>query len=186
MNCICFDKKQFSVPEEGILAGQAFGFGSGAPLSNRWAASQGRPFELTTNGDQVFIYCLDEESFPNFLWGYSYNKGSWLDANLPAAAYGQGGSALPEPLEVRGNIVQQLEQANNCVFKGDLTGSKASLQAQFIDPSNYNCTSDGRVEPPEELFFTKRDTTPSSSATAVNVILTTLAAGVAVLFGVAS
>ena len=119
---------QFAIPEEGLLAGQLFGFGSDSPFSGRWGRGQGQTFELPSDGDQIFVYCLDENNMPNFLWGYSYNTGPWLDSGLPESTYGDKlGSALPSALQSRGSISQSKSQANNCIFAGDLAGSKDAI-----------------------------------------------------------
>ena len=141
-----FDVFQFTIPEDGITAGQAFGLGPGSPFEDNWEVvgdETEKPFKLSTEGDQVFIYCLDADNVPNFLWGYSYN-GPWADAGLSADEYGEGKSALPDSLEVLGNLA--VDHADNCVFRGDLAGRKTALQAQFMDPAEFTCLNDQRIE----------------------------------------
>lgn len=130
-----------------------FGFGPGSPFSNRWGKAQDQIFELPAqeqqHGDQLFVFCLDDDGIPNFLWGYSYNTEAWLQSGLSDDAY-QHGSALPSALQVRGHVTQPSTQADNCVFMGELAGSKASLLSQFVDPNNYRCSSDTRQRTQED------------------------------------
>lgn len=134
---------QFTIPEDGIVAGQAFGFGSDSPFFENWELEEGSNFELDTEGDQVFIYCLDADNVPNFLWGYSYN-GPWADSGLPDADYGTDKSALPTSIENIGNLA--LEHNDNCVYDGVLAGRKTELQRQFMDPTLFTCLNDLRIE----------------------------------------
>jgi len=132
---------RFSIPEKGVAAGESFGFGENSSLSENWELFG--DFELDTDGDQVFIYCLDADNLPNFLWGLSYN-GAWVDTNgTEDSAYGTNSSALPESLEILGNTV--LNHSDNCVYRGALEGRKTELQAQFMDPTNFICFDGIRI-----------------------------------------
>ena len=88
-------------------------------------------FDLSTNGDQAFVFCLDADDQPNFLWGISYN-GPWLNASLEDDAYGEGGSALPSSLQVTGSLA--LNNETSCVYAGELGGTRSELQAFFMGP----------------------------------------------------
>ena len=81
---------QFTIPDGGIKAGQAFGFGGGSPFADQWEMLQegGGLFDLSVNGDQVFIYCLDADDLPNIVWGFNYN-GPWKEAGLLQEEYGK-------------------------------------------------------------------------------------------------
>lgn len=138
---------QFTIPEEGISAGQAFGLGPGSPFEESWELvgdAETQPFSLNTDGDNVFVYCLDADNVPNFLWGYSYS-GPWADSGLPDADYGEALSALPESIENLGNLA--LEHNDNCVYNGKLAGRKTELQKEFMDPTLFTCLNELRIEP---------------------------------------
>ena len=135
---------QFSIPEEGVPAGESFGIGENSSLSENWELFG--DFELDTDGDQVFVYCLNADNEPNFLWGLSYN-GAWVvnaSVTNDDSVYGTKSSALPESLQTLGNTV--LNHSDNCIYRGALAGRKGDLQAQFMDPTNFVCSNDVRIE----------------------------------------
>ena len=136
---------QFTIPEDGIEQGQSFGLGDTSPFAENWERIGGdaNNFDLSTEGDNFFIYCIDADDLPNFLWGYSYS-GPWKEAGLADEEYGEAFSALPESLEVVGNTVY--EHKDNCVYEGELGGRKTDLQRQFADPGEFICVDDQRIE----------------------------------------
>lgn len=98
-------------------------------------------FDLGTDGDQLFIYCIDADGLENILWGFNYN-GEWAPAGLTASQYGTNTSSLPEVLENQGSVV--LPHMDNCKYDGALGGFKTVILSGFLDPSNYNCSDDNR------------------------------------------
>lgn len=141
-----FDFFQFTIPEGGLRSGEAFGLGDTSPFAEYWedvGNTDEKPFELSTDGDQFFIYCLDADNVPNFLWGYSYND-AWEPAGLSDEEYGEGKSALPPAIENLGNLV--LPHMDNCVYEGALAGRKTELQKNFMDPLQFTCLNDLRIE----------------------------------------
>lgn len=116
-----------------------------SPYFENWEPVGGEDnnFELATTGDNFFIYCIDADDQPNFLWGYSYN-GPWKEAGLSNEEYGEGFSALPESLEVVGNTV--FEHVDNCAYEGDLGGRKTDLQIKFMDPIEFTCVDENRIQ----------------------------------------
>lgn len=131
---------QFAIPEQGIQAGEPFGLGPGSPYAGNWDGGDG--FELSSEGDQIFVYCLDVNNQPNFLWGFSYN-GTWLDGGLNDTEYGEGSSALPDTLDMLGNTV--LPHADNCVFQNEVSGLKSTLQAEFMNATLFQCDDGNRI-----------------------------------------
>lgn len=114
------------------------------------------PFSLSTDGDNIFIYCLDADDVPNFLWGFSYN-GPWLDDGLADDQYGEGFSALPRSLDFLGSTA--LTHLDNCVYNGTLSGRKTELQQLFMDPEEWVCQDSPRFilrqEPPTSDAFSQ-------------------------------
>jgi hypothetical protein len=126
--------------------------GSNSPFADSWEEIAS-PFSLSTDGDNLFVYCLDADDVPNFLWGFSYN-GPWLDANLGDADYGEGFSALPRSLNFLGSTA--LTHNDNCAYNGTLTGRKTELQQRFMDPEEWFCQDSPR--------FILRPTDPPSAS----------------------
>ena len=153
---LVFEKTQFTVPEGGIEAGQYFGFGASSPLAKNWEIVGGvqSAFDISTNGDQAFVYCMDADGIPNFLWGISFNGRPWMSPGLEVDAYGEGGSARPSSLEFLGSVA--LGRSRNCVYEGDVAGRKSDLQLFFMHPSSYKCsfgfTQSPSGEPTSEPF----------------------------------
>jgi hypothetical protein len=152
-------QQQFTIPKTGIAAGEAFGLGGESPHNEHWEMltdQGGGMFDLSVQGDQLFIYCLDADDIPNILWGFNYN-GPWSEAGLED--YGNDKSALPTELENLGS--NSLPHADNCVYSGALMGRKAELQVLFMDSANWNCLDESRME-----IDTSNSTTTTSGATA--------------------
>ena len=93
------------------------------------------------------MYCLDADDLPHFLWGFSYN-GPWLEPGLSPEEYGTGKSALPDDLADLGTTT--LPHNDNCVYAGPLSDTKANLQKHFMDPAEWNCLDDFRIETPDD------------------------------------
>lgn len=110
-------------------------------MSENWEEVSA-PFSLSTDGDQILVYCLDADDVPNFLWGYSYN-GPWSDPFLPDDQYEEGMSALPKSLELIGSVA--LTHFDNCVYNNTLDDRKTTLQQLFMDPDQYLCLNDQRI-----------------------------------------
>jgi len=143
LTIIFYSPLQFAVPEGGLSLGQSFGFGPDSPYEDNWEPVGDGNFELSTEGDQIFIYCLDADNVPNFLWGFSYG-GPWKDAGLDPSEYGETSSALPATLEFLGNTA--LPHRDNCVFQNQVSGRKTRLQSEFMDPTLFQCDDDSRIE----------------------------------------
>lgn len=171
---------QFTIPDEGIKAGQAFGLGGESPFNANWEMltdEGGGLFDLSVEGDQIFIYCLDADDLPNIIWGFNYN-GAWSEAGLED--YGSDKSALPTELENLGS--NSLPHADNCVYSGELTGRKAELQVLFMNSTNWKCLDESRIE------IDNKNSTATSAATAVHTaaVTTTILVLVGTLMAVAA
>lgn len=151
---------QFNVPSEGISAQTYFGFGRRSPYEGQWDI--GSSFELDTDGDQFLIYCLTEDSVPNFLWGFNY-KGQWSEAGLQE--YGTDRSALPASLADLGGL--SLKHRDNCLYSGGLEGNKTELQTRFMDSNQWFCSDDMRFDEFEG------DSAPAADSASYTILLTT-------------
>lgn len=130
---------QFIIPEDGIPAGQSFGYGENSPFAEQWEVVSDGPFDFGINGDQVFIYCVDADDLPNILFAFS-NTGNWSDPGL--AEYGPDESALPDKVAGVGSLV--LPHQDNCNYQGITTGYKSDLLTAFVDPENWVCSDNSR------------------------------------------
>jgi hypothetical protein len=158
---------KFTIPDVGIKAGEAFGMGGESPYNENWVMlteEGGGLFDLSVQGDQLFIYCLDADDLPNILWGFNYN-GAWSEAGLED--YGNDKSALPTELENLGS--NSLPHADNCVYSGELMGRKAELQVLFMDAANWKCLDESRIE-----IDNKDAETQTSDAVATPSVATTI------------
>lgn len=138
---------KFTIPPEGLPAGQVFGLGEPSPYAELWTPMEGsNPFDIQTMGDNLFIYCLDLDNLPNFLFGFT-NNGPWYEPGLSADEYGSGHSALPESLAQAGSIFLSTH-GDNCVYVGPLQRNmeKSELQETMIDPENFDCINGTRFQ----------------------------------------
>ena len=93
----CVFLKQLTIPEDGWLAGNAFGYGDIAlPFKDEWQRTQGN-FSLTTdNGEAIFLYCMSSTGMPKPLLAFSYG------ANIVEATnnteYNSTTTSIPESL----------------------------------------------------------------------------------------
>jgi hypothetical protein len=175
---ISFSITQFTIPDTGIKAGEAFGLGGESPHNEHWkmlTEEGGGLFDLSVQGDQLFIYCLDADDIPNILWGFNYN-GPWSEAGLED--YGNDKSALPTELDNLGS--NSLPHADNCVYSGELMGRKAELQVLFMDAANWKCLDESRIE------IDNNSTTPTTSAATATTVTTTVLVLVGTLMAVAA
>jgi hypothetical protein len=144
--------------------------GAGSPYEANWelVGDEASDFELDDEGDQFFVYCLDADDVPNFLWGFSYN-GPWSEPGL--TVYEKTQSALPTSLENLGNLA--IPHADNCVYEGELGGIKTDLQKQFMDPGKFNCLDELRIE----ILGTQSEPSAAPTTTAaVALVMTALVA----------
>lgn len=158
---------QFTIPDDGIAAGESFGLGEGSPFSENWqpfgiGENETSSFELGTDGDAVFVYCLDADNVPNFLWGLSYN-GPWTVAGFSDNVYGTSLSVLPPSLETLGNTA--IPHADNCVYAGPLEGDKSDLQMHFMNATLYSCRDDRTSTPTSMPTRAPSTMAPTSSPT---------------------
>jgi hypothetical protein len=138
--------KQFIIPEGGIDAGAIFSYGDG-PFSELWEEPEGL-FDLSINGDNIFLYCIDADDLPHFITGFSY-AGDWFDVDdIDPADPPIDRSALPEDLFEFGSVA--LPHFDNNLYIGNLTAFKSELLAAFMEPGNYEGSDDlrfGLVDP---------------------------------------
>lgn len=158
-----------------MAAGTIFGYGDTSPFADRWSSTDdlGNTFDIQTTGDNLFVYCVDADELPNFLFGFS-NNGPWLEAGLSAVEYGTGFSALPEPLSQAGSLF--LSHGDNCVYSGPVqtTMEKAELQQTMIDTQYFDCINGTRYE----IEGTSRGTSSAVSPRRFTAMATAIAAPV--------
>ncbi|KAL7574723.1 hypothetical protein ACA910_017288 [Epithemia clementina (nom. ined.)] len=170
---------QFKIPAEGLPAGVVFGLGGDSPLASAWTqmSDKGNAFDVQTSGDNLFVYCLDGDDLPNFLFGFS-NNGPWLNSGLTADDYGSRHSALPAPLALAGSVF--LSPGDNCVYVGplDRTMEKEALQETMINPEYFDCINNTRFQLASQGQGTpSAATTISTTAAMIAATATTMVGG---------
>jgi hypothetical protein len=117
-----------------IPAGEIFGYGDGLPMGDKWEVVAGK-FDLSEEGEQVFVFCESADGTPRPLSGLSYN-GNFSAPNLPIEQYGETQSAIPESLNELGKV--ELPKMKNYVYNGpNEAPTNTELAAEVQDPNNW-------------------------------------------------
>ena len=91
---------QLDIPSNGISLGTLFGYDASSEsfllLGNSWTTESGSLL-LSSSGDNVMVYCLEENDSIHFLHAAMY-LGSWSRENSDPAAFSSNESALPRDL----------------------------------------------------------------------------------------
>lgn len=89
-------------------------------------------FALNPDGDNLFVYCLDDTDTPNFIIGMTWSEGGWrTDCGEDC---GIEGSALPESLADVGLVV---EGSPNWRYAGPTLAEPTELKAAMADTANW-------------------------------------------------
>ena len=131
---------KLEIPPPGIASGDNFGYGPGIKLGNEWSTFEG-VFSLSTDGEQVFLFCISGggEFYP--LAGLSYN-GEFSPPGLPSYQFNE--SAVPDSL-VDASIVLNPHK-DNCAFTSRVEGSKDEVRLAFLDSKNWECNDNARFK----------------------------------------
>lgn len=141
---------QFTVPVGGMPGGQAWGYGDpGLALHDRWELVQG-DFSLGSEGEGVFLYCVDGSGLQRPLLAFSY--GAILAAN-GKDEYNERETSFPEQLGEIGlqNIVPH---RNNILFNSSAPAADAdlstieALKQAVRDPVNWIGSDSSRYSLP--------------------------------------
>jgi len=128
--------KEFIVPESGLSAGSTFGFGNdNFPYNVNWVDGAGN-LALSASGDNLILYCLDNDDLPKFITGLLYTSGGWQNENVDESIFGTLGSA--RPLSLCSTCSVELSHMDNYVYVGTHTGSAEELRASIADKTNWN------------------------------------------------
>lgn len=130
-----------TTPPQGIPAGMAFGLGPSTTAyqyGQDWMNAQG-VFSLSTEGDQVFLFCISAQQVVRPVAAISYN-GPFQPAGL--ASYGTNESALPDSLALNGTLV--LPHEDRWMYVGpDVLEMNALKDAIQDTATNWEGNSDG-------------------------------------------
>lgn len=122
---------------EDVSLGTLFGYGSQLKYGDGWEKADGT-FSLSTEGEQIFLYCQAASGDVRHLAGLSW-AGDFSPPGLPN--YGLNESALPDQLKELGSVA--LDPFPNYAYGGPSGGQipLEDLQEQFQDPSNWQGSS---------------------------------------------
>lgn len=87
-------------------------------------------FALNPDGDNLFVYCLDDTDTPNFIVGMTWSAGGWRSDC--AEDCGIEGSALPESL-----VGLAVEGLPNWRYAGPTNAEPTELKALMADTANW-------------------------------------------------
>ena len=89
-----------------------------------------KSFALNPDGDNLFVYCLDDTDTPNFLVGMTWSEGGWRTDC--AEDCGIEGSAKPESLA--GVVVEGFP---NWRYAGPTLAEPTELKTAMADTANW-------------------------------------------------
>jgi len=136
---------EFDIPAEGIKAGTSFGYGEGIKFTQNWnVEAESEDFDISDDGDQLFVYCMNADGYPHFITGFNFAGEDWVARGMPELEYGTNRSALPERLEETSTSVS-LPHKDNWIYIGPRDGFKTDLLKQFSNSSNYQGFDDVRI-----------------------------------------
>ena len=132
---------------ETIAVEEYFGYGNSVPYGSNWtfpSFESNKIFDISTRGDQLFLYCLGSDEEPHFIWGISFN-GPWAAKNM--TDYSTDTSALPDELMEKGNV--ELPHCDNYLYRDPnprIELNRTLTKLKFADPANYQCNNETRYE----------------------------------------
>lgn len=124
---------QYKIPNNGIASGVQFGmFGDQA---RNWTVVDNSTFALSPEGDNMFLYCLDQYSEPHFIYGIIFGSSNWSRASDSNISFDVEQSALPETLTGVGNL--ELPGYGNWRYVGPSGLTVERMKAAFSNTSNW-------------------------------------------------
>jgi hypothetical protein len=143
--------QQFIVPSGGMLGGQVWGYGDPAlEMSDRWEMIQG-DFALSSEGEAVFLYCINGAGEQRPLLAFSY--GAILAAD-GKDEYNEKETSFPDQLGEAG-LQNIIPHRNNILYNNsaaaisqDVSTSDA-LRRAVRDPANWVGNDGSRYAVPE-------------------------------------
>jgi len=133
-----------------ISSGTIFGFGdSRLQFSNLWKSESG-VFALSTRGDNIFLYCVAEETGTKVpITGLIYNRDGWTsNAN---GSFSSSGSALPSLLTQASSL--ELPSKKSLIYNGQRTGTREYLLENLSSESNWLGSNSGFFNVVDMLKF---------------------------------
>lgn len=133
------------VPDNGVEGGSPFGYGEpNLAFHDQWQTESGG-FSLSSGGQPIFLYCLDNFDNPRPLLAFLYNKARFSAAG--EASYPAGESARPESLGELG-VIKVAPGFSNAVFNENVDGyANNELKAVIRDPDSWKVSNDDRFGP---------------------------------------
>jgi len=148
------------MPADGVDGGTPFGFGEANLLFyNSWLSESGS-FAPSSEGQPIFLYCLDNFEEPRPLLAFLYGNSRFSPGGQ--SSYAAGESARPDSLGELG-VIKVAPGFSNAVFNEDVDGyANDELKAIIRDPDSWKVSNDNRFG-------------PASSATSLSSIALVLA-----------
>eukprot|EP00980_Cylindrotheca_fusiformis_P002062 scaffold456_cov73-Cylindrotheca_fusiformis.AAC.4 len=133
------------MPGAGIDGGTAFGYGDdNLQFSDDWETESGK-FELSPEGQPVFLYCLDNFENPKPLLAFMYGNSTFV---APNATFALGETVRPKNLGEMG-VIQLATGFSNAVFSDDVDGfAGGALKASIRNANNWDYANTGRFAVP--------------------------------------
>jgi hypothetical protein len=157
---------QMTVPSAGMAAGSIFGYGD--DFEESWQTVDGG-FSLSAAGDNIFVYCQDEETSELVhMTGISLS-GEWMGAGLSESTYGTASSSLPTSLADSGAAVT-LSHADNYEYVGSTSGSASALRRSIATSSNWQ-SSNSAVYSFSHTFAVSLDPSSASSISVSDLLM---------------
>lgn len=133
------------MPNEGVDGGTPFGIGDDVlQFANNWQTESG-DFTLSTDGQPVFLYCLDNFENPKPLLAFLYGDSKFIPTN---STFALGESTRPLTLGETG-VIKVAPGFSNAVFNEDVDGfADDTLKAIIRNPNSWKASNSDRFGPP--------------------------------------
>jgi hypothetical protein len=133
------------MPSDGVDGGTPFGVGDDVlQFANDWKSESGS-FSLSTDGQPIFLYCLDNFEQPKPLLTFLYGDARFTPAK---DSYELGESTRPLGLGEMG-VIKVAPGFANAVFDAESDGySDDTLKSIIRNPDNWKASDTDRFGPP--------------------------------------
>jgi hypothetical protein len=138
------------MPSEGVDGGTPFGVGDDVlQFANDWKTESGT-FSLSTEGQPIFLYCLDNFEQPKPILAFMYGDARFTPAQ---DSYQLGESTRPQSLGLLG-VIKVAPGFANAVFDAETDGyADNTLKSIIRNPANWKASDTDRFGPPGGAYL---------------------------------